>query len=208
MSEVSLYITIPSSRDWKGAFGSSLMGLTHHLATRGIAGCELVGMGMNAIQGASCLSRARQAGLKQAIDGGYTHLLMLDDDMVFPADVVDRFMAHGKQVIAANYVRKHAGHPVPLCMQLDGALLESKGKAGIEEVAFVGAGVLLIEIAAVKDIPAPHFSVLWDETRGDYWGEDLFFCNKIREHGVKIYVDHDVSLQVKHVGDYAFGFGG
>lgn len=208
MADISLYIVVPSARDWKGAFGASLMGVIHHLSSVGLSKHKLVGLGMNAIQGASCLSRARQAGLGQAISSGYTHLLMLDDDMTFPADTVDRLLNHEKPVVAANYCRKLPGKPVPLCMGLDGALLESTGKTGLEEVGFVGGGVVMVDVAAIKDIPAPHFCVLWDEDRKDYWGEDLFFCDKLRNAGVQIYVDHGLSQLVRHVGDYSYGFGG
>jgi hypothetical protein len=36
-------------------------------------------------------------------------------------------------------------------------------------------------------------------------GEDVFFCKKARELGHKIYIDHDVSHEIGHIGTFEFG---
>jgi len=37
-----------------------------------------------------------------------------------------------------------------------------------------------------------------------YEPEDFYFCKKLRANGVSVYVDHDVSQEVAHVGDFEY----
>lgn len=86
-----------------------------------------------------------------------------------------------------------------------GAIVNSTGKKGCEKIGSMGLGMVLIEIDAIRHIPAPLFSVIWmDEKRG-YLGEDLFYMLKCKEAGVQTWVDHDVSNMVRHIGNYGYG---
>lgn len=42
------------------------------------------------------------------------------------------------------------------------------------------------------------------EERNGFVGEDIFFCNKAKAAGYKIYIDHDLSKGVSHVGDLPY----
>lgn len=201
---MKLLIAIPSARDWKVTFGSSLCGLIHNLCTNGIGGKHLAGFGMKSIQGGMC--RARHNAVDEAINGGYTHLLFLDDDMCFPSDSVERLASHNLDIASANYARRHAGAIAPITLGLDGQPITSWGKTGIEEVGHIGLGLCLINIDSIKRLPKPLFAMPWDESRQAIWGEDMFFCCILRQNGVKIHIDHDLSLKVRHVGDFPYGF--
>lgn len=203
--EVRLFIAIPSCRDWKFAFGSSFAGLIHRLALSQLNG-QLKDFQLYTMTGVSILSRAREIAIRKARDQGFTHILMLDDDMTFPSDIVEKLLAHDLSFVAANYCRKVPGEPKSISFDMNGGSVDSKGKTGIEEVSFVGAGINLINLEAIKDIPSPLFEVRWDENRQDYWGEDMYFCGKLRGHGVKIFIDHDISQKVGHIGDYEYKF--
>lgn len=205
MKKVKLFIAVPSCRDWKVPFGSSFMGVVHHIMHDQLGG-RLEGLQLYTMAGASILSRARQIALRKAYEGGFTHLLMLDDDMSFPSDTVHRLVSHNLPFVAANYCRKVPGKPISISFDLEGNSTESAGKSGLEEVQFVGAGLTLIDIEAIKHVPEPHFEVIWDENKQDYWGEDIYFCQKLRVHGVKIHIDHDLSQKVGHIGDYEYRF--
>lgn len=198
MREVKLAISIPSARDWKPRFGSSLVGLVRHLTKTG------VDFDINIMAGASILPRARQLAIGWARSIKATHLLCLDDDMQFPMDIADRLLAHDKEIVACNYVSKVTQRA--LIHGLDGQLLTSEGRSGLEEVGWVGFGVILIRMACLDNINPPFFEQIWNPERQDFIGEDFYFCKKVREHGVKIYVDHSASQAVGHIGDQAFGF--
>ena len=38
-----------------------------------------------------------------------------------------------------------------------------------------------------------------------YCTEDVTFCNKVRAAGNQIWIDHDLSREIRHVGSVAFG---
>ena len=40
--------------------------------------------------------------------------------------------------------------------------------------------------------------------RNGFVGEDIFFCNKAKGAGYKIYIDHDLSKGVSHIGDFPY----
>jgi len=39
---------------------------------------------------------------------------------------------------------------------------------------------------------------------GMYVGEDIYFCKLAQAHGFKVWVDHDLSKDVKHIGKMEF----
>lgn len=198
MGHTKLAISVPSARDWKPRFGSSMLGLVRHLTKNG------VDIDVNIMQGASILPRARQMAIGWARSIHATHLLCLDDDMQFPADIADRLLAHGVDIVACNYVSKVTQRA--LIHGLDGQLLTSEGVSGLQEVGWVGFGVILIRMACLDPVAPPFFEQIWNPDRQDFIGEDFYFCKRVREYGVKIYCDHDASQFVGHIGDQAFGF--
>lgn len=204
MQEVRLALSTPSCRDWKPAFGASLCGLVRKLSQDGIKGVSLQNFDLSILQGASVLPRARQAAIDWAKQGNATHLLCIDDDMQFPSDILDDMFRHDVDILALNYTRKNPVSPTPLTHGLDGAMVSSLGFTGLEEVAWVGFGIILIKLDAIKDIPAPLFETRWMEERQDFVGEDFYFCGKVRQHGVKIYIDHDASNKIRHIGDIPY----
>lgn len=40
--------------------------------------------------------------------------------------------------------------------------------------------------------------------RGDFVGEDWYFCEKLQAAGIPRYVDHSLSLEIGHKGDYIY----
>lgn len=200
-----LLVCVPSSRDWKGRFGASLNGLCDYLRSKGVGGQRLEAFQLYTQMGASCLPRARQAAFKKAVDEGFTHLLCIDDDMEFAPDILDTMGIAGKPVVAANCCRK-TEEVIGTAIGEDGKPIDSHGKTGLEEVAWVGFGVVLIDVNVVREIPAPHFEVRWIEDKQDYLGEDMYFFNKCRQFGFEVWVDHDASNKIGHIGDYVYKF--
>lgn len=206
MKEVRLFISVPSCREWKPAFGSSFVGLNCHLVTKGVLGCKLTQLYPEIAAQASCLSQARQSALTKAIKGNFTHWLSLDDDMLFTPNIVDRLISHGKDVVTANYRRK-SEKVSGVCMGLDGGIIDSTRKTGLEQIGWMGGGMFLADIENIKDIPAPHFEVSWCKEREDYYDQDNYFSAKLRQYGKEIWCDHDLSQEIVHVGDHHFAWG-
>jgi GT2 family glycosyltransferase len=75
---------------------------------------------------------------------------------------------------------------------------------GLQEVGSIGTGIMLIKRRVFEGMSEPWFDMPWQTTRG-YMGEDVFFCRKARELGFKVYIDHDVSHEIGHIGTFEFG---
>jgi len=191
-----IYIAVPSCRDWKPHFGASLCALVREMTE------ENVDFNLNVMIGASVLPRARQAAIEHALKTDYTHVLFLDDDMQFDGDLFAKLHASNVDVVAANYTNKNPLSTTPQTHGLNGELVSSVGKEGLEEVGWIGFGAVLINLSIFKDIPKPWFEMKWLEDRQSFIGEDYFFCAQVREHGVKIFINHDVKCG--HVGDFIY----
>lgn len=195
---MKIYIAIPSCRDWKPHFGASLCGLVRKMAQDG------VDFDMNAMMGTSVIPKARQIAIDHAVQNGFTHVLFLDDDMAFPPDLFESLSRRNLPIVAANYSNK-SPEPKPQTHGTDGMPMVSKGKTGVEEAGWVGFGAVLIELSPIKNIEKPLFEMRWIEERQSFIGEDYYFCGKVRAHGVRVYVDHDASQGMAHVGDKIYG---
>lgn len=200
---MKLSITVISNRDQKPHFTQCLADLLCHTFIHANR------IGIKAIipkigRQWSALPNGRQAALDDAIAQGSTHLLSIDDDMKFPPNTLEVMASRKVQAIGVNAVLKDPSERKFTAYGFNGINIDSRSKTGIEEVEFAGFGVFLLELSAVKNIPLPHFAMPWNEKTQRCDQEDHFLCAKLRNNGVKIYIDHDVSQHIGHVGDYVF----
>lgn len=202
-SSVKLLIVVASGRGWASRFGHKLASLTLHLGMTRLGG-RLAQCAIQVHHGAY-LVKARNDHMVAAIAGGFTHMLSLDDDMTFPADCVDRMLAHDLPVVTCNYRKKIEERIEFCCSNMDGGMVVTHaGKSGLEQVSSMGMGLTLIDIEKVKHVPGPYFAVIWNETTGEHVIEDGVFSALLQEHGVELWCDHDVSKEVGHVGEIEF----
>lgn len=142
--------------------------------------------------------QAREKLLHDVTDlWGATHILWLDADMTFPRDAAIRLLAHDKEIVAANYVSR-TGRPRPTAMA-GGLWVFSRDATGLEQVDHVGMGVFLMKTSVAQNLPHPRF---WYST--DTETEDVYFCRLLKAAGHDIWVDHDLSKEVGHVGQYTY----
>ena len=136
---------------------------------------------------------SRNEAVRQALDGEYSHLMFLDSDMHFPADTLTRLLGHGKPIVGATYVRRCEPY------SLLGAF-EKPAETGLVEALELPAGCLLINVAVLRKISWPWFKWEYGDEVGARLGEDLYFCRKAREAGLRVYCDMDLSKALGHVG--------
>ena len=154
----------------------------------------------------------RNSLVKTALEIKADYLLFVDADMRFPKDTLKILMAHDKDIIGVNATTR--SEPVKptaknIVLQEDGLVdwmpIYSNVKSGIEKVDGIGCGVMLIKRKVVEDIEMPYF---YFEQLGNnkILGEDIYFCIKAKDAGVDTWVDHDLSKQIKHIGQYVYGW--
>jgi len=137
-----------------------------------------------------------------------SHILFIDSDMRFPQDLISRLLAHDLDIIATNCARRRMPTgPTAQVYKPDGerelvwTMPESKG---LQEVHSVGMGVMMIKSSVFKALSEPWYETPWRHDKRGYIGEDVFFCRKAREDGFKIWIDHDVSKEIGHIGMFEF----
>jgi hypothetical protein len=138
----------------------------------------------------------RNKAVKAAQTAGASHLLFLDSDMRFPEDTLDRLLAHNLDIVAANYVQRTMSE---WCVaRVEGVPVQSQGKSGLQVVDSTGTGVMLIKMSVFDHHPGP-----WFDTPNDghtFIGEDVWFCQESQLAGFDVYIDHDLSQDVRHQG--------
>jgi uncharacterized protein YacL (UPF0231 family) len=149
--------------------------------------------------------RSRLAAEAQAV--GAEYMLWLDSDMVFPATTAQRLIAHNEPVVAANYVRRQlpakgvayekiGDWQNPLAFAAQDHLVPIEG---------IGMGCMLVKTSILNEIPKPWFEFHWTEESNDHLGEDMDFCMKMSKAGYTIKVDTNLSMEMRHLGTWAFG---
>jgi hypothetical protein len=153
------------------------------------------------------LSQIRESLLRAALRAGATHILWLDTDMRFPSDTLRRLLSHSKAFVAANCVTK-AVPAEPTAKTLYGSpVYTDKNSVGLEKVGHVGLAVALLQTQHLKRLVPPNFPMEWQKDAQAYAGEDGYFCRKWREAtGLQIYIDHDLSRKVGHIGTFTFTY--
>ena len=144
----------------------------------------------------SILSNLRLGMVNGALTHGATHLLMIDSDMRFPPDTLDRLLSHDVDIVAANCVPRGGGGTT--ARRADYSQIPSKGKTGLERAHIVGFGVVLISAAVFRKLERPWFLMPYDADTRRHLTDDVYFCLRAREAGFTIWVDHDLSQKVGH----------
>jgi len=146
------------------------------------------------------LPQVRHRLVTAALKADCEWLLFLDSDMRLPVQTLEHLLARCKSVIAANYTARQPPF-CPTAVGLDGQRVYTDYQtSGLVEVLSAGMGVMLVHAALLRSIAPPWFMLTWSEKVQDYGGEDGYFCLKLREAGAKIWLDHDLSHDVTHMG--------
>lgn len=156
----------------------------------------------------SNLTEMRTKLVSRAMSMNATHILWLDSDMKFPPDTIARLLNHNEPIVGCNYPQKEiTARPTAYCDCDDyvGPLFTTAESHGLQEVAHVGMGVLLTEVGVFERLDLPFFH--FEPQAPDFvatCGEDVYFCRKARAAGFKIYVDHDLSREIGHIGEHEY----
>lgn len=207
---VKLALCVPSAGTWKADFGMSFASMCVHLGSS-LFEPDQDRQVVVLDKRTSMLPRSRQECLEDALLQSCTHALFLDTDQSFPADICHKLMAWKKPVVAANIALKCLPS-FPNARQRGATafgvpVTSDPHKHGLEKVWRVGTGIMLIDMAIMADIPKPWFEVRYDQKEGQYVGEDWCFCECVEKAGHAIYIDHDASRTVGHIGEYVFTHG-
>lgn len=171
--------------------------------------------------GCSAIDYTRSAMASRAMLDGYEAMLFVDSDTLFnPADAI-YILRRPEPIVAGVYAQKK--HGTLNLRTLPGTTEIAYGDQGRDyEVEGVGAGFLRIRTDALMKIADSHGLPNCDAEGGlllpfflprivryadgpyAYEGEDIAFCGRAREAGLKIIADTRITLS--HLGLYPYGF--
>jgi hypothetical protein len=141
--------------------------------------------------------------LAQAIrDWRATHVLWLETDMAFPKDAAIRLAKHKRPIVSTNPVMRH--FPIRFTAIRNGKRIATTSESsGLEEVDACGLAVMLMRTDVVQNLEKPWFRHEWNEGEHDI-GHDAVFCYRLKQLGHRIFIDHDLSKEIGHVGNYTY----
>ena len=150
--------------------------------------------------------------VKTAIENKADYVLFIDADMRFPKDTLKILMSHNKDIIGVNATtRSEPVIPTAKTIQINenGSItwlpVYSNKMSGIGKVDGIGCGVLLINTSVFKKIERPYF--YFEQLPNEkILGEDIYFCIKARDVGIDTWVDHELSIGIKHIGNYVYSW--
>lgn len=183
-----IVICVPSGDEVKTAFARSLMNLVAYTAMNR----PQWGIAVNFGHG-SVLPQLRQMLADEALADEATHVLWLDSDMSFPADALIRLMEHDVPVVGCDYPRRYPPHSST-------ANVEYTGDGPLYRAKSMGFGCILVQADVFKRLPKPWFALAWSDKRGEFAGEDVFFCRLLGTIGLAPLVDRALSEAVSHHG--------
>ena len=210
---MKIMVAVPSHVHAPVLFAADLANLFAFTTARFPEGTEL-GLVMRV---GTYVHSARNDLLQEALRQEVDYVLWLDSDMRFPPDTLLRLLSHRiRGVVGANYSTKD--YPGRFVAIKEVTKPGSPGKVlhtmddseGTEEVEALGFGCVLMDMEVIRPLFDPEdpdfhpFFFEWVEGMGTQYGEDVLFCNRLREEGVRIFVDHDLSKVVAHIGDYEY----
>lgn len=137
-----------------------------------------------------------------------THVLFWDSDIKVPADAIVRLVNHHLPIVAINYAKKEPEARPTAYIDTDeyvGPCYSQSQHKGLQAVSSCGFGFMLIETSVLQKLQTPLFQFTQVGSEGiQTETEDVFFCRKARDAGFDIVIDHDLSKECAHIGDWEY----
>jgi hypothetical protein len=140
-------------------------------------------------------ARGRNMIIQAAIDNDCTHIFFLDDDVIPQPDIINRLLAHDKDVVTGLYAMRDFPHfPVAFDKRFPNGFnrhVHLNGDVdGLVEITNCGLGCVLIKMDVFNKVPKPWITL--GELESDGWCDDIAFFNKVGDAGIKMYCDTNV----------------
>lgn len=223
---MKIALAIPCYGDPKGKFVQCLADMIVHTKDANLRDAEGEKIDVEIqtfIVSSSILTESRHRLVAEAVLWGADFLLWMDADHVFPADALCRLWSRNLPVVGVNYARR-CDPTAPTAAKIVTDDIEEDVKnlvyttkeladAGeVEEVSHLGFGLCLIDMRVFDVLQAqaekegsgsflPLFQFTVKDDGIGMIGEDVFFFNKLRNAGFKVWCDHALSWEVGHLHD-------
>jgi hypothetical protein len=175
-------------------------------------------------QGGCYVHHNRNMLMDNALQSDATHLMFIDTDIAFPKDGIRRLLVHDLPIVGGSYHYKK--DPVdgvakttvkPLMTDVDGNTPAdwTMDRTKPFECRALPTGFMLINLDVIKSLEPPDFAGdregnseagprKWFDfgSYAGFVGEDVYFCDYLRNQGVPIWCDPTIPLG--HVGNKVY----
>jgi hypothetical protein len=147
-----------------------------------------------------------EAALAAWKEGLITHLWWLDDDMIVPQGTLERLMARDVPVVGAAY---YTNDLKPVAYDINPfKFLDAIPDGGLHRVGGLGMGCTLVDCRILADMKRKYDDGVWFATSTHFeqgktplfYGEDVWFFQRIKEMEIPVYIDCDVVCGHVHHG--------
>lgn len=120
-----------------------------------------------------------------------THLIMLDVDMIYHEDTIMSLLSRKLPIVGALCFRRYPPFDsIMLRLTDEGYQSVDEWTPGeLVEVDATGTGCILYEMSVFRKMPFPWYRFQKNPETGAVIGEDIGFCQDLKEAGYKIFVD-------------------
>ena len=199
-------ICVPCRDELMSGFCFDLAKLVQYEALRGKVDIHLLQMT------GTLIFTQREKLAEEALAWGADYLMWVDSDMRFPKDTLEEMLKHNVDIVGVNATtRREPINSTALHLVIKNEKehswihIDSLNNNGIEKCTAVGFGLTVIKASVFRKVSRPWFNVIWSD-HGAIIGEDVHFCIKCQDTGYDVYVDHDTSRQIGHIGTRSFGW--
>ena len=153
-------------------------------------------------------AEAFNAIAQSVIDRGLDWLFLINDDNLWPVDVIKRFLSYNVDVVGGFYLTRtlpckpvafdrllkphELPDGVPKTARYYHRFYPQPGQKGLQKIIATGDGCLLIRRHVLEAIPYPWWS--YGETYVDRCDHDMVFSRKVVEAGFNLYLDLDTPI--------------
>ena len=206
--KTSIALAVPSTDLWHADFGVCFAQLIAYLCSEPLPGFKSQRFHICNTKG-SMIPKSRTLLVREALRVEAQYILFLDSDMVFPRETAHQLVSHQKQAVAANCVIRQIPSSPTARYKSDKysfgePVFTDPTSTGLEKVWRVGTGVMLLETTLLRRLGEPWFDMTWinipEYDEPQLVGEDWKLCERLEEEGIPIYVDHDLSKEIGHIG--------
>ena len=199
----NIYIAIPAMNEVYTEFARDLC-----LATAWLARNEYdfnIGVSMGSV-----VTRGRNALVELFLKSNCDYIWWLDSDMKFPPDAAYRLLQRDKDIVGCNYRRRRFP---------DTSFVSMVGEVGsfrsyettdtsppLGECDVIPHGCVLIKREVYEKVPQPHYLQQYIREIDEELGEDVYFCVEAKKCGYKIWIDHELSKDIAHIGTLYFNY--
>jgi len=134
----------------------------------------------------------------------------VDSDMKFPIDAPIKLLKRGVHLVGANYRRRRFPNPGFTGMMGSAGnfteLVTDDNSPPMQQVDVLPHGMMLVHRSVYEKIPQPHYLQDYVPEINLEIGEDIYFCNKAKQAGFEVWVDHELSREIAHIGIFHFNY--